>query len=193
MTKLKTFQETTEKPKLVIQYDRDTESPREWFTLGVLLLVGNYKGSGDQDDTLREVVNETAELATSSENHLNLLKEKLGDKLAIFPVSKYEHGGVSFSRGITGGFDSSHCGFYFVNKKDNELGTKEKDFELVIDAELDNFNSYANGDVYGFVLYDDNGEIEHSCWGFYDPKHEDIREHLPKEWEDEDLTKYFND
>jgi hypothetical protein len=37
-------------------------------------------------------------------------------------------------------------------------------------------------------LYNEKGDIEDSCGGFYDI--EDIRESLPEEFKDEDLSKY---
>jgi hypothetical protein len=45
-----------------------------------------------------------------------------------------------------------------------------------------------NSEVYRFVLYDEKGEIEDSCGGFYDI--EDIKEHLPEDWKDEEMSNY---
>jgi hypothetical protein len=59
----------------------------------------------------------------------------------------------------------------------------------VIKSELETYTKWANGEVYGFTLYDDKGELEDSCYGFYDI--DDIKEHLPAEWKDEDLTAYI--
>lgn len=169
---------TVEEPRLKIQYDTDTESPREWSNLGYFITeTRNYHSAEDTND------------------HIRLLKRdipcEIGDKvLAIYPVYKYEHGGVSYHLGTAKGFDYSNCGFYIVTDKTvKELGTSKKDFKKVIENEINTYNKYVNGEVYGFILYDKKGEIEDSSWGYYDI--EDIRTALPKEWKKEKLKEYI--
>lgn len=98
--------------------------------------------------------------------------------------------GVVYSLGEKHGFDYSNNGFYIITEDSvKELGTPKESFEIVIKDELDTYNKYVNGEVYCFTLYNDKGEIEDSCCGFYSI--DEIKEHLPSEWEDEDLTKYL--
>ena len=74
-------------------------------------------------------------------------------------------------------------------KSAKELGVEPEDFEKVIKQEIAVYNKYVNGEVYRFTLYNEAGEIEDSCCGFYNI--EDIRDHLPEDWKDEDLDEYL--
>ena len=193
---MKTYTKKIEvtKPRLEIVYDQDSESPREWSNLGYFITVDRNKYSPDQNKTLEVLVKNSGEEADSQNTHIAMIKTGLhlmGEEvLAIYPVTKYEHGGVSYSLGTAHGFDNSNNGFYIVTDKTaKELGTPSKSFEKVIKQELEVYNKWCNGEVYGFRLYDSFGDELDSCYGFYDI--EDIREHLPKEWKKEDLTKYI--
>ena len=76
-----------------------------------------------------------------------------------------------------------------TDKTQDVLGTPDELIEKCIDDELKTYTAYANGEVYYFTLYNDDGSHADSCCGFYDI--EDIREHLPKSFKDEDLNNYF--
>jgi hypothetical protein len=191
---MKTYTKTTimEQPRLIIEYDNDADSPRTWHNLGYFVTSdGNYKSpDGTESDAYRAMM-DTEDDATDIESHMTLIKEQLPNAIYITPVYRYEHGNVSYKRGTANGFDYSNCGFYIV-MKDNDDGLTEKDttkIEAIIDGELENYTNYVNGDVYQYTLYDEHGEIEESCSGFYDIEH--IKQELPTEWKDEDLTEYL--
>ncbi len=110
--------------------------------------------------------------------------------LSIYPISQYDHSGICYSLGNKHGFDYSNNGLYIVTDKTSaELGVKEEDFEKVIKDELEIYNKYCSGEIYDFVLYDEEGNIEDSCGGFYSI--DEIKEYLPEEFQDEDLEEYF--
>lgn len=197
---MKTYKETIEKPRLQIKYCDFHDSPREDDTLGLLLTKeGEYISPDGTDHELYSIMLETEHQASNADEHIQLMKKeakKAGIKLhAIYPVYRYEHSTISYKLGVAHGFDYSNCGFYFVlndeftNRRLKELGIKAKDAEKEIANELDRYSQYANGEVYSFILYDENGEIEDSCGGFYDI--EEIKEYLPGEWKYEDLEEYF--
>lgn len=196
---MKTFKEVVEKSRLEIYHDQDGESPREWSNLGKFITIDSRCSSPDKDETLISIVKETGQYATSQENHIELITEEiedLGDKvLYITPICKYEHSGISYSIGTKHGFDYSNNGFYIVTEntlkqEGFEPLSSDKEYEERISSEIETYNQWANGDVYGFTLYDESGENEDSCGGFYSI--EDIKEHLPEEFQDEDLEEYLN-
>jgi len=192
---MKTYKKTVEEPLLEIKYDEGGESPREWSNLGYFITVDSDYISPDKNDELQRIIKETGEEANSQEEHIEMITERYQEETgyhieAIYPITKYEHSGVSYSLGAKHGFDYSNNGFYIVTtESQKEVGTKEKDFEKVIKEELEVYNKWCNGEIYRFVLYDSKGEWIDSCGGFFDI--EDIREHLPEEWKDEDLSEYL--
>lgn len=193
---MKTYTKTIEAPRLEITHDEYASSPREWDNLGYFITKQRNKISpnGAQFPEIDAIVRETGEEAENLEAHKDAIilriKKEQGEKvLAIYPVYCYEHGNVVYRRGTAQGFDVSNCVFYIVtDRSQDRLGTEARYFENVIDGELETYTAWANGEVYDFVLYDENGEVTDSCGGFYSI--EDIREHLPEEWAEEDLTAY---
>lgn len=101
--------------------------------------------------------------------------ELLEDELVMMPVSIYDHSGVSIWLGSpTCMWDSGQVGFMYLTKKDalRELGNcteenwKERAMECM-ESEMEVYNCYVSGNVYGFVIEDeDENEID-SCWGYY--------------------------
>lgn len=207
---MKTYNATIEKPRLVIEYDGDAESPRKddghvghFFTK-----ESRYQSPDGNVHPLYQIMMETEDEANDTAHHIELIKARARDAfkesspkggnshdedlhiIEVHPVYRYEHSGVAYRRGTAQGFDYSNCGFYIVTAQSisGETFTAEKIAEH-IDAELAEYTAWANGEVYAFTLYDEKGEVEESCGGFYDIEH--IREHLPDDWKNEDLSKYL--
>lgn len=195
MKKTFTKKVVTEEPKLVISYDPGSTSPREDSNLGYFLTKDRSMNSPDSYPEIENIIADTGDYASSQEEHMEMIKKQveqvLDEKvLAIYPICKYEHSGVSYSLGEHHGFDYSNNGFYIITEKSQkEMGTTEEKWEKVIQDEIGIYNKYVNGEVYSFTLYDDDGEMVDSCCGFYSL--EDIKEHLPEEWKDEDLNDYL--
>jgi len=195
---MKTYTTTTKEPRLKIEYDDDAQSPREWSNLGYFITCDSNYNSPDKHEELEQFIKDTGEEATSQAEHIKMIKDDFEwnnseeKVIAIYPISKYEHGNISYSLGTSNGFDYSNNGFYIITAEtQKELGVKKKDFEQVIKEELEDYNKWINGEMYNFILYDKDGEVVHTCGGFYDI--EDIREYLPKEWNKEDLSDYLID
>jgi hypothetical protein len=193
---MKTFKQTIEKPLLVIKYDESSPSPREWDNVGLFIAKeSRYQTPDGKDSVIYEIMIETAEEAEGTVHHMELIKKAAKDQgikiTDIYPVVRYEHGGVSYTRGTRKGFDCSNCGFYIVTT--NTLEDKTETTESIaekIDQELKIYTQWANSEVYRFTLYDEAGEVADSCGGFYSI--EDIRGNLPEDWKDEDLNQYLN-
>jgi hypothetical protein len=193
---MKTYTKTTitEEPMLKIYNDDDAPSPREDDNLGYFITVDSRYISPDENILFKKIIEQTSEEASDQEDHIKRIKgelETIGEKiLAIYPVTQFEHGNINYHLGTRRGFDYSNNGFYIVTEEGaKNLGVEEKDFEKVINQELEAYNKYINGETYRFTLYDQNGEEVDSCGGFYNI--EDIKSYLPREWADEDLNEYY--
>lgn len=189
-----TIKKTIEVNKLVIEFDNYSPSPREWSNLGYFITIDNRQNSPDKNEELENIVKETGNEATSQEEHIELITKAInetGEKvIKIFPICKYEHGNIIYKLGTQHGFDCSNNGFYIItDKTQKEIGADEKDFEKNIKEELENYNSWVNGEVYSYILYNEEGEIEDSCGGLYELDY--IKEYLPPEFENEDLSDYL--
>ena len=97
----------------------------------------------------------------------------------LFPLYMYEHSGIGLS--LTNDrypwncpWDAGQVGYILVDRQEalEKLGKKRMSGKLkrkiteIISAEVDTYNQYLAGDVYGYVIQKDGKEIE-SCWGFY--------------------------
>lgn len=207
---MKTYTKSVEEARLVIRYDEGSQSPRLDSNIGHFFTKESRSKSPDGTEHELYDIMLVAEMeAESTESHIKAIERLASEAfkasepkdgsshnedlhiIEIHPVYKYEHGNVSYRRGTAGGFDYSNCGFYIVTAKSisGETHTEES-IARAIDAELEVYTKWANGEVYRFTLYDENGVEEDSCGGFYDI--EDIRESLPEDWKDEELKDYFN-
>lgn len=192
-----TYTKEVEEPKLIIEYDTDCESPRQDGNLGYFYTKAiKYESpDGNIGEIYNAMIAGESE-AYNTESHIKimtrLIEENTMEKvLAVYPINRFEHGNIKYSIGMAKGFDYSNCGFYIITDKTvKSVGTKPKDFENVIKAELDMYNAWVNGEIYRFTLLDDKGEQVDSVGGFYNI--EDIRNYLPtEEWKDEKLEYYL--
>jgi len=192
----KTYKKTIVKNRLEISFDDYPTSPRILMSnLGYFITCEKEYCSPDRQNDLINIVKNTGEIAMSQKEHIELIKKEIKENLnekviAIYPITKYEHGGVVYKLGSFNGFDYSQCGFYIItDKTQKELGGLKKNFEKVVRVELETYNSYVNGEMFRYVLFDQNGKVKDSCCGFYDI--ESIREYLPDEFKNDNLQNYF--
>lgn len=189
---MKTYTKTIEKPKLVIGYDINADTPRNWCNLSILII---RNGLGDDDKYLNRELRGTQHKVGCTEDHLELMKEivekHLGSKVIYADfISKYEHSSVDYFVGQSSGWDYSNMGFVFVTEDSlRKIGCSKENIKEIVENEIKTFSKWANGDVYQFTLYDDEGNEEDSMGSIYDL--EEIREYLPEEWADEDLQQYI--
>jgi hypothetical protein len=161
--------------ELRIVSDEIGDSPREWDNLGkIAYRHRNY--------TLGEVAI-PKELGSIEEIEKWLQESQ--NALFFIPLYIYEHSGVSLSISreypFNDRWDSGQVGYIFITKAklDNEGLDLEKDKDKIfsiLKGEIETFNQYLNGEVYGFQMVTiskcDKCEHEHadigdSCYGFY--------------------------
>ena len=59
------------------------------------------------------------------------------------------------------------------------------------ESTIKEYNAFINGEVYRYTLHDEQGQEIESCGGLY--SFAEIKDNLPTEWQDEDMSKYFID
>lgn len=175
--------------KIKIYVDESPENPRkDCDPLGTMLYTSRQYTLGDKQ--------------VSSE----YIEETMADPdLLTWPVYAYIHGGTVLSLGpFNDPWDSGQCGIVYAPKKKvaewfgwkKYRSTLKQKAEEVLKHELDTFQRYLNGDVFGFVIEDPDGEHVDSCWGFYEDPDDLVKtvkaEHdfdvLLKEWKDKEAN-----
>ena len=144
--------------KLVIRPDHYGESPRKWDNLGTIAHVHSRYNLGEE---------------RYSDEHRT---RKFREENIILPVYLYDHSGITINTtGFSCPWDSGQVGIIYVSRERvrKEYGWKaisKKREERIKDqlrGEIETFDQYLTGDVYGFELLDDSGEEIDTCWGFY--------------------------
>lgn len=192
---MKTINITIAKPQLEIYYDDDTENPREWSNLGLIVSKQSIITDEECKPLVQDLINSQAR---NMQDHLNEMEKIVADYFdseVVFsiPLLKYEHSGVKYYTGYNdSGWDCGCVGFVFVTEsKLKEMGMENDLVKIcnIIDNEMETLTQWVNNEVYRFVLFDEQGEEVERCTGFYELEH--IKEHLPKEWQNEDLEQYI--
>ena len=106
----------------------------------------------------------------------------LDDNLVWLPLWLYDHSGITMSCGkriypYSDRWDSSCVGFIVMTKETafKELAATEGNWRekaiAVMEAEVETYDQYLRGEVYGYTLYEEsaNGEWTEidSCWSFF--------------------------
>lgn len=96
----------------------------------------------------------------------------LRDDIAIcLPLYLYDHSGITISHGrFSCSWDSGQVGWHYVTKAtadENWPGWTEDRLRRYLEAELETYDQYLRGNVWGYVIEDEDGDDVDSCWGFY--------------------------
>lgn len=192
---------------LEVETDNMPESPREWSNICTMVCwhsrydLGDKHSYSDPLDLMmslyREVMNESWFYKHTSEEWKDILQAlEESDLILIKAINMYDHSGITVSTSsgypYNDSWDAGCVGFIYVTKKtileETGYATEEtwKDVaEDFIEAEMETYDNYLRGDVYGFTLtkkiavqetcphcgeiireYEDE-VVEDSCWGFY--------------------------
>jgi hypothetical protein len=103
-----------------------------------------------------------------------LIKEQ--NAVIILPLELYDHSGITmkvFTGSRTCRFDSSIVGYTYVTKEQviKEYGKLNKKnlekAEKLLRTEIETYDNYLTGQVYGFQITDNEENDIESCYGFY--------------------------
>lgn len=144
---------------VTIEYDPDPPNPRvDYDNLGTILYCSDRYTLGD-----KKVDPEEIRAVTRS------------DALWL-PVYAYIHSGIRLSTGAFGcKWDSGQSGIIYVERARvleeysvRRVSPKTRKTALgVLEAEIETFSDFLEGQVYGYVIKDEDGEELESCWGIY--------------------------
>jgi hypothetical protein len=175
-----------------IYVDEDPIDPRGWDNLGIMEINSHrdYNLPSEGGGLTLEYYEEDKENPAKTEDG-RLLSDLDGLELAgailrrdknivaLFPVQGYDHGGLSISIGNTPDqWDGGRLGFiYTTAEKCKEIGLDPvKNIEIIknnLKTEIEIYDQYLTGEVYGYMIEDEDGEESGGCWGYYGSDHEE--------------------
>jgi hypothetical protein len=173
-----------------IELDDDAGSPREWDNVGTMACwhsrynLGDIQPKEDPVDFLCGLLGLDNGDYSHTRESLHILEAKMTKDFLILPLRVYEHSGITIS--TSNGYpyddvwDAGQVGWIYITKKDavKEWGKKvftkavaDKAYNY-LRGEVKTYDDYLTGNVYGYRVLDEDGELIESVWGFY-PDHDD--------------------
>jgi hypothetical protein len=158
--------------RIEIKQDISPVNPREeWDNFGRMICFHKRYNLGDKHELDHE--KESGDFAKYI---------KTNKKIVAFPVYMYDHSGLTISTNISDfraidshGWDWGLLGWIYTTKENirKEFSVKrvtKKYVELaknLLLGEVTAYNDYLIGNVFGYEVFDNDGEWIDSCWGFY--------------------------
>lgn len=92
------------------------------------------------------------------------LKKYINKHFFALPVYLFDHGGLSVSTSpFTCRWDSGQVGFIYVDRDSKDY----PDPLFGLRTEIQILDQYLTGDVYGYDVEDEDGNVIDSCWGIF--------------------------
>ena len=146
-------------------YDPDPTSPDDWDTLGTI--YSGHRHYNPQKHKMEEII----WWDDDGKWHVD-------ENYIFVHIHFYEHGGLAIwsSREMPQRYDwdSGYFGLMAVHKDKaaKEFGdvTNPEVHERVVkclEGEVECWDTYYRGEVYGYEVYNEDDEFVDSCWGFY--------------------------
>lgn len=146
------------------------ESPRDWSNLGVMVCPHKRHNLGDKHDIKGENFNGWDAI----EEHLR--KEE--DALVVLPIYMHNHSSITISTSpFSCRWDSGQVGLIYATKeaiiKDWPSLTLEDAIQKAtqcLEGEVETYDKFLTGQVYAFIVEDEQGKHIDSCYGYYSEK-----------------------
>lgn len=155
--------------------DEDPINPRtEYDNLGVMVCFHNRYRLGDEGHGFR----------SGDYNGWDDLEkdiEREHGPSIILPIYMYDHSGYTINTtGFSCQWDSGRIGVIFIQRERarKEYGwkviTKKREQQIrdMLKGEVELYDNYLTGSVYGYQVVGPDGEELHSCWGYFGYDHE---------------------
>lgn len=158
-----------------IEQDEFAQNPRKEFcNAGTMVCFHGRYALGDEDHGIQE-----SQFESWGELETYLWKKK--NAAVVLPLYMLDHSGITISTTPFGcPWDSGQIGFIYISKEDavaewgKKICTKEviKKATAYLQSEVETYNQYLTGDVWGFTVEDREAEV-------------DLTEIFEDDWEDE--------
>jgi hypothetical protein len=152
---------------LKIEPDADPQNPRDFdCNVGRMVCFHSRHTLGDKKN-----LPPADEFKTWGTLRKHLVKEEKAE--VILPLYLMDHSGLAISTTPFGcSWDSGQVGWIYSTVKElvawlGKSWTREQ-AEKALKIEVEVYNKYISGDVWGYVITDAFGDEVESCWGFYD-------------------------
>lgn len=144
--------------------DEQPESPREWDNACTLVCQHSKYDLGD------EKVSKYGDSFRSFDDLAKAIEKEKGEPIVWLPLYLYDHSGITMNTtGFSCRWDTSRVGIAFITRSKGieEWGRvwREKAKACIV-CEVETYDQYLTGEVYGHVVESEDGE-EDSCWGFF--------------------------
>lgn len=174
--------------KVVLEMGGGIESPREWDPSSTFYTAHrSYRSPDPYDGDLWEHLAREFDITyyyraqkySEYETDPGAILAAMDKKAIVLPVFMYEHGNVAY-RATEGGnpfhcpWDSGQVGIIYrtleaVRKEYNVTRVSSKLRAKIIERlkkEVEVYSAWASGEVYGYVVENEDGDQVDSCWGF---------------------------
>ena len=182
---------------LELYYDEFDENPLLYYCCTVDLWDrhgGCWVGSDYKWSDYRGIRDRYSD--PNSNDYIKGLKKIVRKGGVVLSVYCHEHSGITFKcSSFSDPCDSGQVGYAYMSTKDivefgwpkGKRGRREAADNYIRHA-VGNMAAYANGDIYGFAIYDKDGELVDGCGGFYESHYgegkyiDDMRDNAPAEF-----------
>lgn len=151
-----------------IHQDIDPMNPREWDNLGTMVCFHHRYSLGDKHEF---------------KNPDEFLRFMTHEDIIVLPLYLFDHSGITMSTAqFNCPWDSGQVGWIYITKKD--VKKEFKDWKIISNSrkykiveylrnEVEIYNQFITGDVYGYTISNDDNDHIDSCWGFFGHDYKD--------------------
>lgn len=180
-----------------LEQDTDPSNPREDDNFGHMVCFHSRYSLGD--DGVGTNGKRTSRQFSDPEAFREFVEDKANGVAVCLALYLYDHSGITM-RVSDGGnpfrafdsdeWDSGQVGWIYATREDIKANwgytrlTKkrlEQARKLLI-AEVETYDQYLTGDIWGYIIEDEDGEHVDSCWGFYGSKDAESEARDAAEW-----------
>ena len=160
-----------------IVQDEYPEDPREWENLGRMLCAHKRYNLGDSLDCAAPGwPKDWAQCYSSWSEVEKAIYDDLGAGVCL-PLYMYNHSGITIrTYPFNCPWDSGQIGYIYATRTDILAGFERKHLssklrqkiKAILTDEVEAYDQYVTGQVYGYMVEDKEGGVVDSCFGYYD-------------------------